>query len=149
VIGGLLVAVIAALLHQFGRTTSRDCCGVGQGSAGDGTPAETAWTSRRFARQLGSAQSRCATTCATHRERDAVNAADRDRGTGGSCDQHMARGAGIVLPGFLTAMLVGVAITNVRVAIGANLDFQAIDRGGEVALQGKRRLSTFLTATPV
>lgn len=46
-----------------------------------------------------------------------------------------ARGAGFVLPGFLTAMLVGVAITNVSDAIGAKLDFTAIERGGEIALQ--------------
>src|SRR5688572_2829955 len=46
-----------------------------------------------------------------------------------------ARGAGVVLPGFLTAMLIGVAITNLGDAIGARLDFKAIERGGEIALQ--------------
>jgi ESS family glutamate:Na+ symporter len=46
-----------------------------------------------------------------------------------------ARSAGFVLPGFLTAMLVGVAITNVADAIGAKLDFAPIERGGEIALQ--------------
>ena len=46
-----------------------------------------------------------------------------------------ARGAGLVLPGFLTAMLVGVAITNVGDKIGARLDSSAIERGGEIALQ--------------
>lgn len=46
-----------------------------------------------------------------------------------------ARAAGFVLPGFLTAMLVGVAITNVGDAIGAKLDLTSIERGGEIALQ--------------
>jgi len=46
-----------------------------------------------------------------------------------------AREAGFVLPGFLTVMLAGVAITNVGDAIGAKLDFTAIERGGEIALQ--------------
>jgi len=46
-----------------------------------------------------------------------------------------AREAGFVLPGFLTAMLAGVAITNVNDAIGAKLDFVPIERGGEIALQ--------------
>ena len=46
-----------------------------------------------------------------------------------------ARGAGFVLPGFLTAMLAGTAITNVADAIGAKLDFAPIERGGEIALQ--------------
>ena len=46
-----------------------------------------------------------------------------------------ARDAGFVLPGFLTAMLVGVAITNVGDAIGAKIDFAPIERGGEIALQ--------------
>jgi ESS family glutamate:Na+ symporter len=46
-----------------------------------------------------------------------------------------ARSAGVVLPGFLTAMLVGVAITNVGDMIGAKLDFAPIERGGEIALQ--------------
>jgi ESS family glutamate:Na+ symporter len=46
-----------------------------------------------------------------------------------------ARDAGFVLPGFLTAMLAGVAITNVADAIGAKIDFAPIERGGEIALQ--------------
>lgn len=46
-----------------------------------------------------------------------------------------AREAGVVLPGFLTAMLIGVAITNLGDLIGARLDFTAIERGGEIALQ--------------
>jgi glutamate:Na+ symporter, ESS family len=46
-----------------------------------------------------------------------------------------AKDAGFLLPGFLTAMLVGVAITNLGDAIGAKLDFTAIARGGEIALQ--------------
>lgn len=46
-----------------------------------------------------------------------------------------ARGAGLVLPGFLTAMLAGVAITNMADAIGAQLDLAPIERGGEIALQ--------------
>jgi len=40
-----------------------------------------------------------------------------------------------MLPGFLTAMLVGVVITNVGDAIGAKFDFAPIERGGEIALQ--------------
>lgn len=39
------------------------------------------------------------------------------------------------MPGFLTAMLAGVAITKVGDAIGAKLDFDPIERGGEIALQ--------------
>jgi ESS family glutamate:Na+ symporter len=46
-----------------------------------------------------------------------------------------ARGAGFVLPGFLTAMLAGVAITNLWDAVGAKLDLVPIERGGEIALQ--------------
>src|SRR5437762_6277134 len=46
-----------------------------------------------------------------------------------------ARDTGLVLPGFLTAMLAGVAITNVGDAIGAKLDFDPIERGREIALQ--------------
>ena len=40
-----------------------------------------------------------------------------------------------MLPGFLTAMLAGVAITNLADAIGAKIDFAPIERGGEIALQ--------------
>ena len=46
-----------------------------------------------------------------------------------------ARQIGLVLPGFLTAMLAGVAITNVADAAGAELDFGPIERNGEMALQ--------------
>jgi len=53
----------------------------------------------------------------------------------GSVMNTWARRAGWILPGFLTAMLVGVAITNIGGAIGAKLDFTTIARGGEIALQ--------------
>ena len=43
--------------------------------------------------------------------------------------------AGWVLPGFLTAMLSGVLITNLADASGARLDFRPIERNGEIALQ--------------
>jgi len=46
-----------------------------------------------------------------------------------------AREAGFVMPGFLTAMLAGVAITNLADAVGARFDFAPIERGGEIALQ--------------
>jgi ESS family glutamate:Na+ symporter len=46
-----------------------------------------------------------------------------------------ARDAGLVLPGFLTAMLAGVAITNLGDAIGVRIDSVPIERGGEIALQ--------------
>jgi ESS family glutamate:Na+ symporter len=46
-----------------------------------------------------------------------------------------ARAAGFVLPGFLTAMLAGVAITNLGDLVGAKFDFAPIERGGEIALQ--------------
>ena len=46
-----------------------------------------------------------------------------------------ANAAGLVLPGFLTAMLAGVLITNLADALGANLDFGPIERNGEIALQ--------------
>jgi ESS family glutamate:Na+ symporter len=53
----------------------------------------------------------------------------------GDAVNQWARGAGLVLPGFLTAMLAGVVITNVADMIGATIDFAPIDRGGEIALQ--------------
>lgn len=53
----------------------------------------------------------------------------------GAAVNEWARGAGIVLPGFLTAMLAGAAITNLGDAIGAKLDFAPVERGGEIALQ--------------
>jgi ESS family glutamate:Na+ symporter len=48
---------------------------------------------------------------------------------------HWARHVGLVLPGFLTAMLAGVAITNVADAAGTDVDFGPIERTGEIALQ--------------
>jgi ESS family glutamate:Na+ symporter len=45
------------------------------------------------------------------------------------------KAAGLVLPGFLTAMLGGVVITNVADALGAQLDFGPIEREGDIALQ--------------
>ena len=52
----------------------------------------------------------------------------------GDAVNEWARDAGFVLPGFLTAMLAGVAITNLADAIGAKLDLVPIKRGGEIAL---------------
>jgi glutamate:Na+ symporter, ESS family len=46
-----------------------------------------------------------------------------------------ARSAGMVMPGFLTAMLAGAAITNIADMIGAKIDLPPIERGGEIALQ--------------
>jgi ESS family glutamate:Na+ symporter len=53
----------------------------------------------------------------------------------GDIANQWARAAGLVLPGFLTAMLAGAAITNGADAIGAKMDFAPIERGGEIALQ--------------
>lgn len=53
----------------------------------------------------------------------------------GDAVNEWARGAGLVLPGFLTAMLVGALITNIGDAIGAKIDLAPIERGGEIALQ--------------
>jgi ESS family glutamate:Na+ symporter len=53
----------------------------------------------------------------------------------GAAVNDWGRNAGLVLPGFLTAMLAGVAITNLADAIGAKFDFVPIERGGEIALQ--------------
>jgi len=53
----------------------------------------------------------------------------------GAAVNDWGRNAGLVLPGFLTAMLAGVAITNLGDAIGAKIDFAPIERGGEIALQ--------------
>ena len=53
----------------------------------------------------------------------------------GAAVNDWGRNAGLVLPGFLTAMLAGVAITNLGDAIGAKFDFVPIERGGEIALQ--------------
>lgn len=46
-----------------------------------------------------------------------------------------ARSAGLVLPGFLTAMLGGVLITNVAAPLGLKLEFESIERNGQLALQ--------------
>jgi len=53
----------------------------------------------------------------------------------GDAANQWARSAGMVLPGFLTAMLAGVVITNLGGAIGARIDLAPIERGGEIALQ--------------
>lgn len=53
----------------------------------------------------------------------------------GDAANQWARSTGVVLPGFLTAMLAGVAIANLGDAIGAKIDFAPIERGGEIALQ--------------
>ncbi|MGH7380815.1 MAG: sodium/glutamate symporter [Candidatus Methylomirabilales bacterium] len=45
------------------------------------------------------------------------------------------KAAGLVLPGFLTAMLGGVMITNAADALGAKIDFGPIEREGEMSLQ--------------
>jgi len=46
-----------------------------------------------------------------------------------------ARSTGLVLPGFLTAMLGGVLITNVADLLKQELDFGPIERNGQIALQ--------------
>ncbi|MFC5578067.1 sodium/glutamate symporter [Lysobacter niabensis] len=46
-----------------------------------------------------------------------------------------ARAEGMVLPGFLTAMLVGVLITNVGDMVGTEINLPAIERSGEITLQ--------------
>jgi len=46
-----------------------------------------------------------------------------------------AQRVGLILPGFLTAMLAGVAITNLADAFGRRLAFDPIERNGEMALQ--------------
>jgi ESS family glutamate:Na+ symporter len=46
-----------------------------------------------------------------------------------------ARRAGLVLPGFLTAMLVGVAIANFLDVCGRKIDMYPIERAGQLALQ--------------
>ena len=46
-----------------------------------------------------------------------------------------AKSAGMVLPGFLTAMMGGVLITNVADLLGRKLDFEPIERDGELALK--------------
>lgn len=59
----------------------------------------------------------------------------------------LARGAGLVLPGFLSAMLAGVFLTNVADLFRIKLDFAPIEKGGAVALQ--LFLVTALMATPL
>lgn len=46
-----------------------------------------------------------------------------------------ARAAGLVLPGFLSAMIAGVVVTNIADAFKYKLDFAPIERGGALALQ--------------
>jgi ESS family glutamate:Na+ symporter len=53
----------------------------------------------------------------------------------GDAVNQWARSTGLVLPGFLTAMLAGALITNVGDAIGAKIDAVPVERGGEIALQ--------------
>ncbi len=55
--------------------------------------------------------------------------------------------AGMVLPGFLSAMIAGVIITNLSDLFRYKLDFVPIERGGAVALQ--LFLVTALMATPL
>ncbi len=57
------------------------------------------------------------------------------------------RVAGIVLPGFLSAMIAGVIITNLSDLFRFKLDFAPIERGGAMALQ--LFLVTALMATPL
>lgn len=59
----------------------------------------------------------------------------------------VARDAGIVLPGFLSAMLAGVLITNLADVFRFKLDFVPIEKGGAVALQ--LFLVTALMSTPL
>jgi glutamate:Na+ symporter, ESS family len=46
-----------------------------------------------------------------------------------------ARSAGLVLPGFLTALLAGVLITNIADPLGMKLDVDGIQRNGQMALE--------------
>lgn len=46
-----------------------------------------------------------------------------------------AAAAGLLLPGFLSAMIAGVIITNVADAVGYKLDYAPIEQGGAIALQ--------------
>ncbi len=59
----------------------------------------------------------------------------------------LARAEGILLPGFLSAMLAGVLITNAADLFRYKLDFAPIERGGAIALQ--LFLVTALMATPL
>ena len=53
----------------------------------------------------------------------------------GDSANRWAKDAGMIFPGFLTAMLAGAAITNAADAIGAKIDFFPLERGGEIALR--------------
>lgn len=59
----------------------------------------------------------------------------------------LARQAGILLPGFLSAMIAGVAITNLADVFKYKLDFAPIEKGGAIALQ--LFLVMALMATPL
>ncbi len=59
----------------------------------------------------------------------------------------LARDAGLILPGFLSAMIAGVVITNVADAMKHPLDFAPIEKGGAVSLQ--LFLVIALMATPL
>ena len=58
-----------------------------------------------------------------------------------------ARQAGVLLPGFLSAMIAGVVITNLADVFKYKLDFAPIERGGALALQ--LFLVMALMATPL
>ncbi len=58
-----------------------------------------------------------------------------------------AGSAGIILPGFLSAMIAGVVLTNLADLFRVKLDFGPIERGGALALQ--LFLVTALMATPL
>ena len=53
----------------------------------------------------------------------------------GATFNEVARGLGFMMPGFLTAMLAGVAITNLADVFGAKINLAPVERGGELALQ--------------
>ncbi|WP_240791277.1 sodium/glutamate symporter [Roseomonas sp. AR75] len=59
----------------------------------------------------------------------------------------LARSAGLLLPGFLSAMIAGVVITNLADALKLPLAFAPIERGGAIALQ--LFLVIALMATPL
>ena len=59
----------------------------------------------------------------------------------------LAKESGLLLPGFLSAMIAGVVITNLADVFKYRLDFGPIDTGGAVALQ--LFLATALMATPL
>ena len=59
----------------------------------------------------------------------------------------LARDAGLLLPGFLSAMIAGVVITNLADVFRYRLAFEPIETGGAVALQ--LFLVTALMATPL